>query len=47
MKQEYEEQAITVEQDVGRVAQIDYFISTLEELNAPVTEFDEQLWTSM
>ena len=27
--------------------QIDYFISTLEELNAPVTEFDEQLWISM
>ena len=32
---------------MGRVAQIDYFISTLEELNAPVTEFDEQLWISM
>ena len=47
MKQEYEEQAIATEQDVGRVAQIDYFISTLEELNAPVTEFDEQLWISM
>ena len=42
VKQEYEEQAIAAEQDVGRVAQIDYFISTLEELNAPVTEFDEQ-----
>ena len=41
------EQAIAAEQDVGRVAQIDYFISTLEELNAPVTEFDEQLWISM
>ena len=47
VKQEYEEQAIAAEQDVGRVAQIDYFISTLEELNAPVTEFDEQLWISM
>ena len=35
------------EQDVGRGAQIDYFISTLEELNALVTEFDEQLWISM
>lgn len=32
---------------MGRVAQIDYFISTREELNAPVTEFDEQLWISM
>ena len=31
----------------SRVAQIDYFISTLEELNAPVAEFDEQLWISM
>ena len=47
VKQEYEEQAIAAEQDVGRVAQIDYFISTLEELNSPVTEFDEQLWISM
>ena len=47
VKQEYEEQAIAAEQDVGRVAQIDYFINTLEELNAPVTEFDEQLWISM
>ena len=47
VKHEYEEQAIAAEQDVGRVAQIDYFISTLEELNAPVTEFDEQLWISM
>ena len=47
VKQEYEEQAIAAEQDVGRIAQIDYFISTLEELNAPVTEFDEQLWISM
>ena len=47
VKQEYEEQAIAAEQDVGRVAQIAYFISTLEELNAPVTEFDEQLWNSM
>ena len=46
-QQEYEEQAIAAEQDVGRVAQIDYFISTLEELNAPVAEFDEQLWISM
>ena len=27
--------------------QIDSFISTLEKLNAPVTEFDEQLWISM
>ena len=33
VKQEYEEQAIAAGQDVGRVAQIDYFISTLEELN--------------
>ena len=47
VKQEYEEQAIAAEQDVGRVAQIDNFISTLEKLNAPVTEFDEQLWISM
>ena len=47
VKQEYEEQAIAAVQDVGRVAQIDYFISTLEELNAPVTEFNEQLWISM
>ena len=38
VKQEYEEQAIAAEQDVGRVAQIDYFLSTLELLNALVTE---------
>ena len=47
VKQEYEEQEIAAEQDVDRVAQIDYFINTLEELDAPVTEFDEQLWISM
>ena len=47
VKQEYEEQAIAAEQNVGRGAQIDYFISTQEELKAPVTEFDEQLWVSM
>lgn len=47
IKQEYEEQAITAEQDVGRVAQVDYFISNLEELRAPITEFDERLWISM
>ena len=47
MKQEYEEQAIAAVQDVGRVAQLDYFISTLEERDAPVTEFNEQLWISI
>lgn len=47
VKQQYEEQAIAAKQDVGRGAQIDCFISTLEELNAPVTEFDEPLWISM
>ena len=47
VKQEYEERALASEQDIGRVAQIDYFISTLEEMDAPVTEFDEQLWISM
>lgn len=29
------------------VSQIDYFISSLEKLNAPVTEFDRRLWISM
>ena len=47
VKQEYEEQALASEQDIGRVAQIDYFINTLEEMDAPVTEFDDQLWISM
>lgn len=47
IKQEYEEQAIAAEQDVGRVAQIDYFIRNLEELDAPITEFDDRLWISM
>lgn len=47
VKQEYEEQALVSEQDIGRVAQIDYFINTLEEMDAPVTEFDDQLWISM
>ena len=47
VKQEYEEQTLASEQDIGRVAQIDYFISTLEEMDAPVTEFDDQLWISM
>ncbi len=42
VKQEYEEQALASEQDIGRVAQIDYFINTLEEMDAPVTEFDDQ-----
>ena len=43
----YEEQSIAAAQDVGRISQIDFFISSLEKLNAPVTEFDEQLWISM
>ena len=47
VKQEYEEQALASEQDIGRVAQIDCFINTLEEMDAPVTEFDDQLWISM
>lgn len=47
VKQEYEEQALASKQDIGRVAQIDYFINTLEEMDAPVTEFDDQLWISM
>ena len=47
VKQEYEEQSIASEQDVGMVSQIDYFISSLEKLNAPVTEFDRRLWISM
>ena len=38
VKQEDEEQAIAAGQNVGRVAQIDYFLSTLELLNALVTE---------
>lgn len=38
---------LSFEQDVGRVAQIAYFISTLEKMEAPITEFDEQLWVSM
>ena len=47
VKQEYEEQSIAAAQDVGRISQIDYFISTLEKLNAPVTDFDQRLWISM
>ena len=43
----YEEQSIAAAQDVGRISQIDSFISTLEEMKAPVAEFDEQLWISM
>lgn len=41
-REKYEEQAFASEQDIGRVAQIDYFISTLEEMDAPVTEFADQ-----
>ena len=47
VKEEYEKQVLASEQDVGRGAQIDYFISTLEKMEAPITEFDEQLWVSM
>ena len=47
VKQEYEEQSIAAEQNVGRVSQIDYFINSLEKLNAPVIEFDQRLWISM
>ena len=43
----YEEQSIAAAQDVGRISQIDSFISTLEEMKAAVAEFDEQLWISM
>lgn len=46
-KEKYEKQVLSSEQDVGRVAQIDYFISTLEKMEAPITEFDEQLLVSM
>ena len=46
-KEEYEKQVLSSEQDVCRVAQIDYFISTLEKMKSPITEFDEQLWISM
>ena len=35
------------QQDIGRVAQIDYFINTLEEMDAPDKAFDNQLWISM
>ena len=47
VKEKYEKQVLSSEQDVGRVAQIDYFISTLEKMEAPITEFDEQLLVSM
>lgn len=47
VKEKCEKQVLSSEQDVGRVAQIDYFISTLEKMEAPITEFDEQLWVSM
>lgn len=47
VKEKYEKQVLSSEQDVGRVAQIDYFISTLEKMEAPITEFDELLLVSM
>ena len=42
-----EKQVLSSEQDVGRAVQIDYFISTLEKMKSPITEFDERLWISM
>ena len=34
-------------QDIGQIAQIDYFINMLEEMDTTVIEVDYRLWISM